>query len=280
MLFSDRELLFFSCLLLTLVSLLGGWIPNLFKITHVRLQSAMSLVAGFMVGIAVLHLLPHSVSIRGDNNALDAITLWFMVGLATMFVMIRSFHFHQHEQPPIYTDNPREGDNLSPASLSYNWIGVALGFSIHSFIEGAALVAALQLQLFHSSHFPWIWLGVLMAILLHKPLDSMSISFLIKEGGWKSSTNYLVNILFALICPLGALIFYFGATKYFDLEFLSNTMAFSSGAFVCIALSDLLPEAHQHTHDRFTLTIMFLVGVLFSYLLRIMEVNAGLTGHF
>ena len=262
------------------MSLLGGWIPNVFKITHVRLQSAMSLVAGFMVGIAVLHLLPHSVSIRGDNNALEAVTLWLMIGLATMFVMIRSFHFHQHEQPSIYTDNPREGDNLPIASFSYNWIGVALGFSIHSFIEGAALVAALQVQLFHSSHFPWIWLGVLMAILLHKPLDSMSISFLIKEGGWKSSTNYLVNILFALICPLGALIFYFGATKYFDLEFLSNTMAFSSGAFICIALSDLLPEAHQHRHDRFTLTIIFLVGVLFSYLLRIMEVNAGLTRHF
>ena len=119
-----------------------------------------------------------------------------------------------------------------------------------------------------------------MAILLHKPLDSMSISFLIKEGGWKSSTNYLVNILFALMCPIGALIFYFGAAKYFDFEFLSNTMAFSSGAFICIALSDLLPEVHQHRHDRFTLTIMFLVGVLFSYLLRIMEVNAGLTGHF
>ena len=280
MIFSDRELLFFSCLLLTLISLLGGWIPNLLKITHVRLQSAMSLVAGFMVGIAVLHLLPHSVSIRGDNNALEAVTLWLMIGLATMFVMIRSFHFHQQEQPPIYTDNSGEGDNLSTASLSYNWIGVALGFSIHSFIEGAALVAALQVQSFHSSTFPWIWLGVLMAILLHKPLDSMSISFLIKEGGWKPSTSYLVNILFALICPLGAVIFYFGATKYFDLEFLSNTMAFSSGAFICIALSDLLPEAHRHRHDRFTLTVMFLVGVLFSYLLRIMEVNAGLIGHF
>ena len=281
MMFSDKELLFFSCVLLILVSLIGGWIPSLFKITHVRLQSAMSLVAGFMVGIAVLHLLPHSVSIRADNNALEDVSLWLMVGLVIMFVMIRSFHFHQHEQPLIHTNNPQEVDNLSSAAyLSYSWIGVAVGFSIHSFIEGAALVAALQVQSFHSSTFPWIWLGVLMAILLHKPLDSMSISFLIKEGGWKSSTNYLVNILFALMCPIGALIFYFGAAKYFDFEFLSNTMAFSSGAFICIALSDLLPEVHQHRHDRFTLTVMFLIGVLFSYLLRIMEVNAGLTGHF
>ena len=279
MMFSDKELLFFSCVLLILVSLIGGWIPNLFKVTHVRLQSAMSLVAGFMVGIAVLHLLPHSVSIRADNNALEDVSLWLMIGLVIMFVMIRSFHFHQHEQPLVHTGNP-QGDNPSVAHLSYSWIGVAVGFSIHSFIEGAALVAALQVQLFHSSNFPWIWLGVLMAILLHKPLDSMSISFLIKEGGWKSSTNYLVNILFALMCPIGALIFYFGATKYFDFEFLSNTMAFSSGVFICIALSDLLPEAHQHRHDRFSLTIMFLVGVLFSYLLRILEVNAGLTGHF
>ena len=282
MMFSDRELLFFSCVILTLVSLLGGWIPSLVKITHVRLQSAMSLVAGFMVGIAILHLLPHSVSIRSDENALEVVTFWVMLGLVTMFVMIRSFHFHQHEQPQIHTHYSQEHSNQSESFFSYSWIGVAIGFSIHSFIEGAALVASLQVQSFHVGDFPWIWFGVLMAILLHKPLDSMSISFLIKAGHWKPSTNNFVNFLFAMMCPVGALVFYFGAGNLFDLnlEIVSAIIAFSSGAFVCIALSDLLPEVHQHTHDRFTLTIMFLVGVLFSYLLRILELNAGLLGDF
>jgi len=280
--FSDRELLFFSCVILTLVSLLGGWIPSLVKITHVRLQSAMSLVAGFMVGIAILHLLPHSVSIRSDENALEVVTFWVMLGLVTMFVMIRSFHFHQHEQPQIHTHYSQEHSKQSESFFSYSWIGVAIGFSIHSFIEGAALVASLQVQSFHVGDFPWIWFGVLMAILLHKPLDSMSISFLIKAGHWKSSTNNFVNFLFAMMCPVGALVFYFGAGNLFDLnlEMVSAIIAFSSGAFVCIALSDLLPEVHQHTHDRFTLTMMFLVGVLFSYLLRILELNAGLIGDF
>ncbi len=282
MISSDSELLVFSCLILTLVSLLGGWIPSLFKITPFRLQSAMGLVAGFMVGIAILHLLPHSVVIRNDKNGLEVVTLWLIVGLVTMFVMIRSFHFHQYGHPLTYIDLPQEGSNASEVHVSYSWIGVALGFSIHSFLEGVALAATIQVESLYSGSFPWIWLGVLAVILLHKPLDSMSISFLIKAGNWKSSINHLVNVLFALMCPFGALIFYFGVGEFFELnpEILSSIMAFAAGAFICIALSDLLPEAHQNRHYRFTLTIMFLGGVLLSYFLRIIEVSSGLTDHF
>ena len=53
-------------------------------------------------------------------------------------------------------------------------------------------------------------MGVFLAILLHKPLDAMSITTIMQAGGWSTGARRTTNILFALLCPLGALLFYFG----------------------------------------------------------------------
>ena len=37
-------------------------------------------------------------------------------------------------------------------------------------------------------------------------------------------------------------------------------LAFSAGTFLCIALSDLLPELQFHAHDRFKLSVALLAG--------------------
>ena len=39
------------------------------------------------------------------------------------------------------------------------------------------------------------------------------------------------------------------------------TLAFSAGTFLCIALSDLLPELQFHAHDRLSLSVALLAGV-------------------
>jgi len=42
---------------------------------------------------------------------------------------------------------------------------------------------------------------------------------------------------------------------------LPEVLAFAAGAFICIALGDLLPEVQFHSHDRLRLTALFLLGV-------------------
>ncbi len=37
-------------------------------------------------------------------------------------------------------------------------------------------------------------------------------------------------------------------------------LAFSAGTFLCIALSDLLPELQFHSHDRLKLSISLIAG--------------------
>jgi zinc and cadmium transporter len=38
-------------------------------------------------------------------------------------------------------------------------------------------------------------------------------------------------------------------------------LAFSAGTFLCIALSDLLPELQFHEHDRWKLSVALLAGL-------------------
>ena len=56
------------CVLIPAVSLVGGWIPLLVKLTHRRMQIAISFVSGVMLGVALLHLLPHAV-LEGQKAA-------------------------------------------------------------------------------------------------------------------------------------------------------------------------------------------------------------------
>jgi zinc and cadmium transporter len=54
-------LLVVYCVLILFASLAGGWIPLIIRLTHRRMQIAVSLVAGVMLGVGLLHLLPHAL---------------------------------------------------------------------------------------------------------------------------------------------------------------------------------------------------------------------------
>jgi zinc and cadmium transporter len=41
----------------------------------------------------------------------------------------------------------------------------------------------------------------------------------------------------------------------------AGALAFSAGTFLCIALSDLLPELQFHSHDRLKLSLALLAGM-------------------
>ena len=55
---------------------------------------------------------------------------------------------------------------------------------------------------------------------------------------------------------------------------LGRALAFSAGAFLCVSLSDLLPEIHFHSHDRGKLAAAFLVGIALAYALILVESQA------
>ena len=261
---SPTLLLSLYCIAIALFSLLGGLLPNWVQMTHTRTQVIMSFVSGLMLGVAFYHLLPHSMALQGGEHAADVSVWWLMIGLIVMLLLLRMFHFHQHD----FSHEEHKHHHHEQADVhSLSWVGIALGLSLHTLIDGVALGAVLQGEVSGSGMAGLLGVGVFLAILLHKPLDAISIITIMEAGGWSRTARTVANIAFALMCPLGAMLFYFGVDFLGDAQNygVAIALAFSAGAFICIALSDLLPEVHFHSHDRGKLTLVFLAGIALAY---------------
>lgn len=283
-----------NCSLAILAALAGGWLPMVVRFTHRLSQLVLSFVSGLMLGVAMFVLLPHALEADGS---IDRAMIAMVAGLLVMFGMLRAFHFHQHGPvatvPQTTLDCVTQGGlpilDTTPHTLDHDhshdhshdhdhggcghaghhhdhklsWLGVGFGLSVHTFLDGVMLAASVQADaLLHSNG--WLGLGAFLAIVLHKPLDSMAISSLMAVGGWSLGMRQLVNFGFSLTIPLGALVFSLTLGQFDSHQgtVVAIALAFSAGALLCIALADLLPEIQFHDHDRLALSALLLAGVL------------------
>ncbi len=287
--------------LICLASVAGGALATALKLGHRRLQLALSVVAGVMLGVGFLHLLPHAVMLalepamdgaaagghdsHGSMHAsLDGVMLAMLAGFAIMFLLERLFHYHQHEpleaahehdaccdghhHPPLTGHGKSRSERGTPAHAHHgvrqtSWIGAAVGMSLHSFLEGVALSAAVMADLAAGGTGAIAGLGTFLVILLHKPFDSMTVITLARASGRSTAQAHLINIGFALVVPIGSLVFMLGAQGH-ESTLLPYALAFAAGTFVCIASSDLLPELQFHRHDRVALSLALLFGLAIS----------------
>ena len=287
-------LLLVYCTAIVAASMFGGALPFLIQLTHTRMQTMISFVGGLMLGIGIFHLLPHSVHELGSAKAASQ---WMMVGIVMMFVLLRLFHFHNHE--PVAIQNSKQpatcghdhdhdhdtgpdhtGHGHSPEqchthshSHGLSWFGIAFGLSLHTLIDGLALAASVQSQA-RQPDKTWLYgAATFLAVLLHKPLDAVSITSLMAAGGWKKRTMQMVNAGFAMMCPLGVMFFLLGLQQFagYQREIIGTALAFSAGVFVCISLSDLLPEMEFHSHNKVQLTVALGLGITLSWLLTFLD---------
>ncbi|MBN70955.1 MAG: iron permease [Gimesia sp.] len=269
------------CALIVFSSLMGGWLPSFVKLTHTRMETLISFVGGLMLGIGVFHLLPHAVA---EMGSIDRAVWWMMTGIITLFFLLRTFHFHQHgtvelEEEGHTHDHDHDHDcdqhhahapvhsHTHAHSHHLSWVGIALGLALHTLIDGLALGASIIAEQHHEVFLSLFGLGTFLAIALHKPLDAVSITSLMAAGGWSAGWRNAVNIGFALMCPLGALLFFLGVQQFSDNQhiIIGCALAFAAGVFICISLGDLLPEMEFHSHNRFRLSFVLLLGIALAY---------------
>ena len=290
-------LLLLYCLLILIASLAGGWLPIMVKLTHTRLQVATSAVAGLMLGVGLLHLLPDGFEHLGS---IDQATQLLLAGFLVMFFVQRFFHFHHHDvpgdelaeaslQPCDHEDHshhdhahehghPHDEHVHAPSladksALKLTWTGAAFGLTLHTLIDGVAIAASVGHDALIGGAKPLLGFGTFLVVVLHKPFDAMALGTLMAAGGWSRRARHWVNALFALANPVGILLFrlcsaQFGGGSQF---FLGCALVFSAGTFLCIAASDLLPELQFHSHDRFKLSVALVVGLLIAVLIKVIE---------
>jgi zinc and cadmium transporter len=289
---SSGWLLAIYCGFVLVASLAGGWLPIIVRLTHTRLQVAISLVAGLMLGIALLHFLPDA---NEHLHSLDRTVGWMLGGFLAMFFLQRFFHFHHHDLPEgdpedcchdehthdhehdHHHEHGHEHDHAQHAhtlaeksAQQLSWVGTALGLTLHSLLDGLAMAVAVE-STAHGQGLAGI--GTALAVILHKPFDAMAVTTLMTSGGSSRFSRQLLNVLFSLATPLGVVVFYFGANHiaYANGTFLGCTLGFCAGTFLCIASSDLLPELQFHSHDRTKLSIALLLGVGIAILIGAIE---------
>lgn len=262
------------CAMIVIASLAGGWLPTMIRLTHGRMQGMMSVVGGLMLGIALFHMLPHAAHYLGSVHRTMH---WVAAGLLVMFFLIRAFHFHQHGPTEIADEHGHDhqhagGSHALPhhhhhhapgAAHRLSWMGVALGLALHTLIDGLALGASMQADAGRGAAWSLYGLETFLAVLLHKPLDAVSITSLMAAGGWSAGWRNAINAGFALMCPLGAALFFVGVTGLAEERdtVVGCALAFSAGVFLCISLGDLLPEMEWHSHDRLKLSALLLLGI-------------------
>ena len=275
------------CLLIVVASLAGGLLTIVIRFTHRRMQLATSFVAGFMLGIALLHLMPHALM----SAPAAPVAAWMTTGLILMFLLERFFTYHHHDAPsednrlPVTADaefvqhcefapgDPIDHGHGHDHRTMLSWSGTAVGLILHSIIAGIALAA--NMQSVGHERVAWPGLAVLLVIVLHKPFDSMTLLTLVIRAGYRKSIGHLINVLFALAVPAGAMLLLIGLGEFVvDAEHSTRVgyaTAFAAGVFLCVSLSDLLPELHFHRHDRVKLTLMLLLGLTLAWIISGIE---------
>ena len=286
---SLAALLGIYCALVLLASLAGGWLLLTMRLTHARLQMAVSFVAGLMLGIALLHFIPHAAH---ENQSLDQTVHWVLGGFLLMFFLQRFFPHHHHDvsegAPEPHCpghDAPtrhrvNDAHSLSSHTLAeqsanqLSWVATTVGMAFHSLLGGVALAAAVAAEGNGASGL--VGLGTALVIILHKPFDAMAVSTLMAASGCSRFARHLLNGLFALVTPLGAILFYAGANHLFGSNpvFLGCALAFCAGTFLCIACADLLPELQFHSHDRLKLSLALAAGLGVAILIGQLEASS------
>jgi len=133
------------------------------------------------------------------------------------------------------------------------WVGTYGGLTLHSVLAGVALAAAWSAGGFE------IALGVFVAIVLHKPFDGLTLVAMMRIAKVGKTKTKIANVVFSFGVPIGVLLFQIGDEV--SHQAIAAALAFSAGMFLCISLSDLLPELQFHGHDRFSLTFALILGL-------------------
>ncbi len=221
------------------ISLGGGALLFRFK---KRREAAILLTmpfgAGALLAAAFFDLLPESFEQAEPSTML----MYCLIGFIFFFVLERTaswfHHHHEHESA---------AKNVSQRRL------IILGDVMHNTIDGVAIGAAFLVS---------IPTGVIttLAVSAHEIPKELGTFALLLSKGWKNKLVLLANIATAVATIIAAVTVYLlGVDK--DLSsFVAPLLALTSGFFIYIAASDIIPDIHEQPKKIGTIQAAMLVA--------------------
>jgi zinc and cadmium transporter len=244
--------------LILIAALLGSAFPLFRPWTDAQFRLFLGFAAGVLLGAAFLHMAPDAFGILGERTG-----IFILAGFVGLYIIEKYIAVHICEA---------RGCDVH----ELNTVGWAafVGLSVHALMDGVALGSAVLL-----SSGPGVPAGdphramgaiVFFAIFAHKGPSALALATILKEEKRRTRGIVALNVMFALMTPLGAALTLFSLSSL-NASALGIATAVSVGTFLHIALSDLLPEVHKHLGHRNRNLVAFLGGLAMMALVRLAE---------
>jgi len=224
----------------SVISLIGGIALLRFKKRReMALLLTMPFGAGALLAAAFFDLLPESF----DRIDVRAGLIYCLVGFIIFFVLERSSSwFHHHHEHKGKIQDARQRTLIVVGDLIHNMIdGVAIG---------AAFIVSVPTGLITT-----------IAVSTHEIPKELGTFAILLSKGWKDKTVILANMATAIGTIITAIIVYLVAGNVDSI--VGPALAITSGFFIYIAASDIIPDIHEQPQKVGTLQAgMLVLGVI------------------
>jgi zinc and cadmium transporter len=199
------------------------------------LQYFIALGSGFMLGTALLEMVPESLRIAGSSAPLLVLGGYFLV------------HFFEHSVTSHFHFGPET--HAEEFVRPHRVYPVILGLVIHTFFDGIAIASGFAVS-------NWLGWMIFLAVILHKVPEGFTASSVMLASGHSRGKAWMASALLGLATLAGVL------TVSFFSKSVATWLPLSAGVTLYVAASDLIPEVNRKPDFRMALTVFAGVGLL------------------
>ncbi len=214
---------------------LGGAIIVQRTWTRRYLQYFVALGSGFMLGTALLEMLPESIRLAGASAPLLVLAGYFLVHF---FEHTVTTHFHFGEET--------HAEEFVQPHRGYS---VLFGLMIHTFFDGIAIASGFLVSQF----LGWI---IFLAVILHKLPEGFTASSVMLASGRSRLVAWTASAMVGVATLLGVL------TVSVFTRSVAAGLPLAAGVTLYVAASDLIPEVNREPDIRKALVVFAGVGLL------------------
>ncbi|WP_019007374.1 ZIP family metal transporter [Cohnella laeviribosi] len=237
---------FLFVLLAACANVVGHRLMFVFKQNWSRrgLYALMAMSAGLLMAIAILDFIPDSLEHESSSP------VFVLLGMLSVYFFQQyvAGHFHFGEETHVH-------DHVKSTT-----VGAMVGMLIHTFFDGLSIAASFDVDF-------GLGITVFIAVLLHKIPDGLTISSIIFTLLQDQKKAIGAALLLGVSTLAGAVTAFVLSDFYLPGEQTAAVaIAFSSGIFLYVAATDLLPVVNA-AGDRRAALFLF-AGILLYFALQ------------
>ena len=200
------------------------------------LKYFVALGAGFMLGVAIIEIIPDSLELGGRSAALLVLAGYLLI------------HFFEHTVTPHFHFG--EETHHDQFVASHKGLSVLLGLMIHTFFDGIAIASGFII----SNRLGWV---IFVAIFLHKIPEGFTVASVMLASGRSKRIAWGASVL------LGGATFAGVLTMALLKHHVGIGLPLSGGVTIYVAASDLMPEVNREPGGKMAMVVLLGVAVFF-----------------